>query len=129
MNLTLGVDFEAVSVKSITSYREFDIFLFNDLDFSPHIVFGNTHPEYSQEQFSQELQLTGTGLDSRLNYVVGAYYFKEDGVEDIFNQIAHVPAISAGPPTNFSRTWRATSTTKAGRCTASSPSTSPTRCT
>ena len=100
-NLTLGMDFDAVSVKSITSYREFDIFLFNDLDFSPHIVFGNTHPEYSQEQFSQELQLTGTGLDSRLNYVVGAYYFKEDGVEDIFNQIAHVPAISAGPPTNF----------------------------
>ena len=100
-NLTLGVDFEAVSVKSITSYREFDIFLFNDLDFSPHIVFANTHPEYSQEQFSQELQLTGTGMDGRLNYVVGAYYFKEDGVEDIFNQIAHVPAISAGPPTNF----------------------------
>ncbi|MYE85729.1 MAG: TonB-dependent receptor [Gammaproteobacteria bacterium] len=100
-NLTLGVDFEAVSLKSITSYREFDIFLFNDLDFSPHIVFANTHPEYSQEQFSQELQLTGAGIDNRLNYVVGAYYFKEDGVEDIFNQIAHVPAISAGPPTNF----------------------------
>ncbi|MXW51094.1 MAG: TonB-dependent receptor, partial [Gammaproteobacteria bacterium] len=100
-NLTLGVDFEAVSLKSITSYREFDIFLFNDLDFSPHIVFANTHPEYSQEQFSQELQLTGAGIDNRLNYVVGAYYFKEDGVEDIFNQIAHVPAISGGPPTNF----------------------------
>ena len=100
-NLTLGMDFEAVSVKSITSYREFDIFLFNDLDFSPHIVFANTHPEYSQEQFSQELQLTGAGIDNRLNYVVGAYYFKEDGVEDIFNQIAHVPAISGGPPANF----------------------------
>ena len=100
-NLTLGMDFEAVSVKSITSYRKFDIFLFNDLDFSPHIVFANTHPEYSQEQFSQELQLTGAGIDNRLNYVVGAYYFKEDGVEDIFNQIAHVPAISGGPPANF----------------------------
>ncbi len=100
-NLTLGMDFEAVSVKSITSYREFDIFLFNDLDFSPHIVFANTHPEYSQEQFSQELQLTGAGMDGRLNYVVGAYYFEEEGVEDIFNQIAHVPAISGGPPANF----------------------------
>ena len=100
-NLTLGMDFDAASLKSITSYREFDIFLFNDLDFSPHIVFANTHPEYSQEQFSQELQLTGTVMDNRLNYVVGAYYFKEDGVEDIFNQIAHVPAISGGPPANF----------------------------
>ena len=100
-NLTLGMDFEAVSVKSITSYREFDIFLFNDLDFSPHIVFANSHPEYSQEQFSQELQLTGTGMDGRLSYVVGAYYFKEDGLEDIYNQIAHVPAISGGPPANF----------------------------
>ncbi len=100
-NLTLGMDFEAASVKSITSYREFDIFLFNDLDFSPHIVFANSHPEYSQEQFSQELQLTGSGMDNRLNYVVGAFYFKEDGVEDIFNQIAHVPAISGGPPANF----------------------------
>ena len=100
-NLTLGMEFEAAALKSITSYREFDIFLFNDLDFSPHIVFANTHPEYSQEQFSQELQLTGAGIDNRLNYVVGAYYFKEDGVEDIFNQIAHVPAISGGPPANF----------------------------
>ena len=101
VNLTAELDFEAVSLKSITSYREYDIFLFNDLDFSPHIIFGNTHPEYSQEQFSQELQLTGTAMDSRLSYVVGAYYFKEDGVEDIFNQIAHVPAISGGPPANF----------------------------
>lgn len=100
-NLTMEWELDALSVKSITSYREFDIFLFNDLDFSPHIVFANTHPEYSQEQFSQELQFTGIAMDGRLSYVVGGYYFTEDGVEDIFNQIAHVPAISAGPPTNF----------------------------
>jgi len=100
-NLTMELDFESFSIKSITSYREFDIFLFNDLDFSPHIVFANTHPEYSQEQFSQEFQFSGNAMDGRMSYVLGAYYFTEEGVEDIFNQIAHVPAISGGPPANF----------------------------
>ncbi|MBT7173469.1 MAG: TonB-dependent receptor plug domain-containing protein, partial [Gammaproteobacteria bacterium] len=97
-NLTIDWTVGNLNIKSITSYREFDIFLFNDLDYSPHIVFANTHPEYSQEQFSQEFQITGLAMEDRLHYVVGLYYFEEEGLEDIFNQIAHVPFLGVTPP-------------------------------
>ena len=100
-NLTIDWTVGNLNIKSITSYREFDIFLFNDLDYSPHIVFANTHPEYSQEQFSQEFQLTGLAMEDRLHYVVGLYYFEEEGLEDIFNQIAHVPFLGVTPPNFF----------------------------
>jgi iron complex outermembrane receptor protein len=33
----------------------------------------------NQKQFSQELQLLGSAMDKSLNYVLGAYYFKESG--------------------------------------------------
>jgi iron complex outermembrane receptor protein len=33
----------------------------------------------NQKQFSQELQLTGTALEKKLKYVLGAYYFTESG--------------------------------------------------
>ena len=100
-NLTIDWTVGNLNIKSITSYREFDIFLFNDLDYSPHIVFANTHPEYSQEQFSQEFQITGLAMEDRLHYVVGLYYFEEEGLEDIFNQIAHVPFLGVTPPNFF----------------------------
>ncbi|MGI9325566.1 MAG: TonB-dependent receptor, partial [Pseudomonadales bacterium] len=93
-NLAATWQIGAVELKSITSYREFDITLFNDLDFSPYILFANNHDEYTQEQFSQELQLSGEALDGRMNYVVGYYYFDEEGHEAIFNQISFAPPLS-----------------------------------
>ena len=89
-----------VELKSITSYREFDIQMFNDLDFSPYIVFANNHDEYTQEQFSQEFQLSGDALDGKMNYVLGYYYFEEEGREAIPNQITFPPPLS-GPPGFF----------------------------
>ncbi|WP_372862381.1 TonB-dependent receptor [Spongiibacter sp.] len=41
-----------------------------------------TYPKVSQEQFSHELQLTGDLFDSRVNYIAGAYYFKEEAQEN-----------------------------------------------
>ena len=34
-----------------------------------------------QDQFSQELQLSGMSFGDRLNWLLGAYYFEEDAVE------------------------------------------------
>ena len=99
-NVTLTWQLGQVELKSITSYREFDIEFFNDLDFSPYILFANNHDEYSQEQWSQELQLSGEAMEGRLNYVVGYYYFDEEGHEAIFNQISFAPPLS-GPPDFF----------------------------
>ena len=99
-NLALTWDVGGLELKSITSYREFDITLFNDLDFSPYILFANNHDEYSQDQLSQEFQISGEAMDGRLNYVVGIYHFEEEGRESIFNQISFAPPLS-GPPDFF----------------------------
>ncbi|MAT83725.1 MAG: hypothetical protein CMQ43_01690 [Gammaproteobacteria bacterium] len=96
-NLTATWRLGEVELKSITSYREFDIHFFNDIDFSPYLLFANNHDEYTQEQWSQELQLAGDAMDGRMNYVVGLYYFEEEGREAIFNQIAFAPPLSAPP--------------------------------
>jgi iron complex outermembrane recepter protein len=104
-SFTVEYDVGPGTLKSITAYREFDTVIFNDLDYSPHISFANNHPEYSQEQFSQEFQFTGTAFDDRLSYVAGLYYFQEKGVQDIFNQIAH-PLSSGAPYYLFQRVAR-----------------------
>ena len=49
-----------------------------DLDGSPLHALGislNMH----QKQFSEEFQLNGAMFDDRLDYVLGAYYFTEEG--------------------------------------------------
>ena len=99
-NVTATWQIGEMELKSITSYREFDIGLFNDLDFSPYILFANNHDAYEQEQWSQEFQLSGDAMEGRMNYVVGYYYFEEEGEELIFNQISFAPPLS-GPPDFF----------------------------
>jgi iron complex outermembrane recepter protein len=65
-------------VKSITSYRKSNWKSGLDGDGSPLNI--STYSfEQRQKQFSQELQLVGSALDSKLNYVLGAYYFEESG--------------------------------------------------
>ncbi len=69
---------DAVTLKSITSFRKIDFAAGVDLDNSP-LEFLQTSFIVKQKQFSQELQLLGSALDKKLNYVFGAYYFKESG--------------------------------------------------
>ncbi|NKI17687.1 TonB-dependent receptor [Spongiibacter sp. KMU-166] len=40
------------------------------------------YPVVNQEQFSHELQISGDLFDSRVNYIVGAYYFEEEAQEN-----------------------------------------------
>jgi len=67
-----------IMLKSITAYRELHWAAGMDLDNSPLNIL-HTSFRMNQWQFSQELQLLGSALDSTLNYVLGAYYFKEAG--------------------------------------------------
>ncbi|WP_068076295.1 TonB-dependent receptor [Novosphingobium lentum] len=76
---TLDYDLsDSISIKSITAYRELHWKTGMDLDGSP-LDFLHTSFEMNQKQFSEELQLTGHAMDKKLNYVLGAYYFKESG--------------------------------------------------
>ena len=70
--------------KSISSYRDADGAFFRDPDNSPIQITETSNPNYSHEQFSQEVQVTGALVDERLQYVLGAYLFEEEGTDDVF---------------------------------------------
>ena len=67
-----------MTLRSITGYREIDWKVGIDLDGTPESIQEVTDHQ-QQDQFSQEFQLLGKMLDDRLNYVLGLYYFTEDG--------------------------------------------------
>ena len=69
---------DTMTLKSITAYRELHWNVGMDIDGSP-LNFLHTSFTMNQYQFSQELQLNGSALDKTLNYVLGAYFFKEAG--------------------------------------------------
>lgn len=64
--------------KSILSYRTFDGEFFNDNDGAPQKV-SELIDIFEQDQLSLEFQLLGTAMQDRLNWIVGLYYFEEDG--------------------------------------------------
>ena len=93
-NLTLSWQLGAGELRSISAYREYRSVAkpgargaedFDGGDWVEPIFHIGTvasngiHKE--QDQFSQELQWLGNAIDDRLQYTVGAYYFKEDGEE------------------------------------------------
>lgn len=65
-------------VKSITAYRQASWKSGLDGDASP-LNFTQLSFDQRQHQFSEELQLLGSLLGKKLNYVLGAYYFEEKG--------------------------------------------------
>ncbi|MCF8474049.1 MAG: TonB-dependent receptor [Emcibacter sp.] len=67
-----------VSLRSITAYRDLESTFARDGDHSPFRIsqFGDM---LDQKQFTQELQLLGTAFEEKLNWIMGLYYFKEDG--------------------------------------------------
>jgi iron complex outermembrane receptor protein len=69
--------------KSVTAYREQDSQFAADADHSP-LLFTETSNDNEHDQFSQELQLNGTSFDSRLEWVAGVFYMRENG-KDVFD--------------------------------------------
>ncbi len=67
-----------LKLKSITAYRDLHWFTGMDLDGSPLPILEPSF-QMPQHEFSEELQLNGTTFSDRLNYTLGAYYFKEAG--------------------------------------------------
>jgi iron complex outermembrane receptor protein len=67
-------------LKSITAYRAMDWNVGLDPDASP-VLMNQGSFDIHQHQTSQEFQLTGALLDSKLKYSAGLYYFNEGGTE------------------------------------------------
>lgn len=91
-SLTVSWDVGAVTLKSITAWRELSNTLLLDAD-GQDTCFGLALPclhlfqDQDQDQLSQELQLQGKAFSDRLNYIVGAYYFEESNKQRTENII------------------------------------------
>lgn len=77
LNLTWDIN-EDITFKSITAWRDLDAEFSRDGDHSPHRV-SQFHDTLEQTQFTQEFQLLGSSWESKLNWILGLYYFDEDG--------------------------------------------------
>lgn len=65
-----------LTLKSITAYRKLDQSTGVDFDGTP-IAHVDQLAITDQHQFSQEFQISGENFDSRLNWLLGLYYFEE----------------------------------------------------
>ncbi|VAV95394.1 TonB-dependent receptor, partial [hydrothermal vent metagenome] len=80
IGLTMEYDFGGVALKSISAIRTLSAEFGRDGDGSAN-QYLHTNNRVEQKQYSQELQLTGQLFDDRLNWVTGAYYFKENATD------------------------------------------------
>lgn len=67
---------DAMTLKSITAWRDLESDFGRDGDHSPHRIV-HFFDELQQDQFTQEFQLLGSA--DKLTWILGAYYFAEDG--------------------------------------------------
>jgi iron complex outermembrane receptor protein len=83
-SLTLSWQLGDLTLKSISGYRDQEQTFGTDPDGSPETIVDELDTT-DQNQFSEELQLSGTSFGDRLRWVTGLYYFEEDadGLMDV----------------------------------------------
>lgn len=117
VNLTINWDVGELAVKSITAWRMLEQTTGADLDGGGY-HFYNADFGTDQDQWSQELQVTGSAMDDRLNYTGGLYYFNEevDGYTGICVGVTPEPTTPPGPFPPFWIPDRANTQRDDGRC-------------
>jgi iron complex outermembrane recepter protein len=69
-----------VRFKSISAYRQLSSTFDLDSDMSP-VQIANTANDYTQQQYSQEFQFSGSDFDDKLRWLLGLYYLNETGTD------------------------------------------------
>jgi iron complex outermembrane receptor protein len=86
-NFRFTYDFGGATLKSISAYSELDDAWRFDLGGGTEFMPGDFRTVFertsimNQDQFTQEVQLYGSAVDDRLDWIVGAYYFTEDSAQ------------------------------------------------
>lgn len=75
--------------KSITSYRETDGTFNRDGDGTPFPI-GEQTRTIDYEQFTQELQVNGSGFDNRLDWTAGLFYFSEEATDLVLVRLGNI---------------------------------------
>ncbi|RVT42279.1 TonB-dependent receptor [Sphingobium algorifonticola] len=100
---TITAELGSATLKSITAYRNLDGFSTSDPDGTRFRLYDQAVTT-QQEQFSQEIQVSGDALNDRLNYLVGGYFFRERAEQSLglcFAPITDTPTA----PFNNCNTW------------------------
>ena len=100
---TVTLDLGSATLKSITAYRELDGFSTADPDGTRFELY-DQDVTTTQNQFSQEIQLSGELMDDRLSYLLGGYYFRENAAQVLGLCFAPIsdPSVAPFTPCN---TW------------------------
>lgn len=82
LNLTLDWTVnERLDVKSITSYRDVDSYFTRDFDYSP-LAHSPSFNVFEFETFSQEFQFSGDLFQEKMHWMLGVFYFEEEGSDN-----------------------------------------------
>ena len=101
MSGTIQYDFDDFKVKSISAYRSVNAFYPRDTDHSP-LQMEQVLNAFLDEEYTEELQVTGTALDDKLKWIAGAFYEKEMGTHRDFLDVDLFVALSGGSVDNDS---------------------------
>lgn len=78
VSAVIELQLDRFALKSISAYRDLDMDIHDtDQDGTPYDIAWQLRQAQRQHQFSQELQVFGQALDTRLDWLLGAYYFTE----------------------------------------------------
>ena len=96
---------DALTLKSITAYRHLDALSTSDPDGTLYRLYDQFSPT-NQHQFSQELQVSGSAIGGKLDYLLGGYYFNELVSQTLFLCFAPItPTPRPGQYFNACNTW------------------------
>ncbi len=73
----VDLDLGALTLTSITGYRESRAITNQDSDFTSADLIGRKFDDVGLETFTQEVRISG-GIGDRINFLLGGFYFKED---------------------------------------------------
>ena len=101
VNWTNTWEIGEMTLKSISAYRTMDTEIVRDSDNSPLDYF-HVPTEIDHTQFSQELLLSGSSIENRLDWLVGAYYSDDDSEHltpltvagGLSTALSHVPPLA-----------------------------------
>jgi iron complex outermembrane receptor protein len=100
---SLALDWDiakAVHFKSITAYRGYSGDFSDDQDASP-LNLAYAYNVVDHHQFSQEVQLTGTAFDGRLDWATGAFYFDSYSLNRGHINLQFFAPFPGAPPLDF----------------------------
>ncbi|WP_380876697.1 hypothetical protein ACFB49_09740 [Sphingomonas sp. DBB INV C78] len=93
--LTLTLDTDVGTLKSISAYRKLNFQAYQDYSGNSFLnIFRNLDLRSKQKQFTQEVNLVGETKDGAFSYVAGLYYFRETGEEFAVDEIGLINLLS-----------------------------------